>query len=154
MKILVLSDSHGATSPITNAIEKTNPDAVIFLGDGVREVDRVSDLYDIPFYLVKGNCDFGDYEDMQLIELRGKRLFFCHGHKYGVKGGYGAIAQAARKYGADIALFGHTHSAYEHYEDGLYLLNPGSCAAPRGGRPSCGIVEIAGGSIITNIAEL
>lgn len=154
MKILVLSDSHGKSSPIINAIEKTNPDAVIFLGDGVRQADIISDTYDIPFYLVKGNCDFGEYEYMQLIELCGKRLFFCHGHKYGVKGGYGAITQAARKYGADIALFGHTHIPYEHYENGLYLLNPGSCGSPRVGGPTCGIIEIVNGSVVTNILRL
>lgn len=154
MKILALSDSHGSGSPIINAIEKTIPDSVIFLGDGVREADRVSEKFDIPFYLVKGNCDFGEYEDMQLIELCGKRIFFCHGHKYGVKGGYGAITKAAEKYGADIALFGHTHVPYEHYEDGLYLMNPGSCACPRSGRPTFGIIDIAGGAVVTNITEL
>lgn len=154
MKILVLSDSHGTSSPIINTIEKTSPDAVIFLGDGVREADTISHKYDIPFYLVKGNCDFGEYEDMQLIELSGKRLFFCHGHKYCVKGGCGIITQTAQKYGADIVLFGHTHIPYEHYENGMYLLNPGSCSRPRRGKPTCGIIDIANGSVVTNILQL
>lgn len=150
----MLSDSHGKSLPIINAIEKTKPDAVIFLGDGVVQADKISQSYGIPFYLVKGNCDYGDYQDMQLIELSGKRLFICHGHKYGVKGGYGTITAAAKKYGADIALFGHTHIPYEHYENGLYLLNPGSCGSPRGGRPTCGIIDISDGAVVTNILQL
>ena len=154
MKILVLSDSHGKSLPIINAIEKTNPDAVIFLGDGVVQADKISQTYDIPFYLVKGNCDYGDYQDMQLVDLCGIQFFICHGHKYGVKGGYGTITAAAQKYGADIALFGHTHVPYEHYENGLYLLNPGSCGSPRGGSPTCGIIDISGGAVVTNILQL
>ena len=34
----------------------------------------------------------------------------------------------ARQAGADILLFGHTHQAYaERLEDGLWVMNPGSC---------------------------
>ena len=91
---------------------------------------------------------------MQLVELCGIQFFICHGHKYGVKGGYGTITGAAKKYGADIVLFGHTHVPYEHYENGLYLLNPGSCGSPRGGSPTCGIIDISGGAVVTNILQL
>ena len=33
MKILVLSDSHGAVSPMEQAVEQTSPDLILHLGD-------------------------------------------------------------------------------------------------------------------------
>ena len=40
--------------------------------------------------------------------------------------------------GAQAALFGHTHSALCVQEDGLWLLNPGSCGSYGG---SVGVIE-------------
>ena len=39
----------------------------------------------------------------------GKRVFFSHGHMYGVKVGLEQFLEGARNVKADIALFGHTH---------------------------------------------
>ena len=36
------------------------------------------------------------------------------------------IIDEAKKKGADIVLFGHTHLQYTDYIDGLYVMNPGS----------------------------
>ena len=52
-------------------------------------------------------------------------LFFMR-HRYGVKGGIGSFEAAARKSGADIALYGHTHIQYHDTKDGLHILNPGA----------------------------
>ena len=41
--------------------------------------------------------------------------------------------------GADILLFGHTHMPLTLYEDGLYIMNPGSC---HGYYASYGIIDI------------
>ena len=154
MRILAISDSHGATAPITKAIDMLTPDVVCFLGDGARQAENIADECNIPFHIVKGNCDLGFYEESKLIELCGKRIFMTHGHKYYVKGGVGTLKEAARKTGADIVLFGHTHTPFEQYDNGLYMLNPGSCACPRNAKPSCGYVDIVGGSVVTNIVEL
>ena len=44
--------------------------------------------------------------------------------------------------GADILLFGHTHSALcQQLEDGLWMMNPGTA------RSSYGMIEISGGQI-------
>ena len=37
MKILVLSDSHGAVSPMEQAVEQTSPDLILHLGDCWRD---------------------------------------------------------------------------------------------------------------------
>ena len=87
MKILVLSDSHGAVSPMEQAVEQTSPDLILHLGDCWRDGERLHDRFpSIPLEQVPGNCDFRPTEPAErLLELRGKRILLCHGHTYGVK---------------------------------------------------------------------
>ncbi len=61
---------------------------------------------------------------------------------------------AARENNAQIAVFGHTHVAHCVYEQGVYLLNPGSASSPRAGRASYGIVDITPNGIVPFIVEL
>jgi putative phosphoesterase len=66
----------------------------------------------------------------------GKTLFVAHGHGYGVDFGSEQIAAAAAPLGADLIFHGHTHhpSCIKVPPHGL-MVNPGSCARPRGGFP-------------------
>lgn len=153
MRVLVVSDIHGKLNLLREAIE-AQPTArdVIFLGDGLRQVEDVMDLYpDRTFYTVPGNCDFG----AKGIPIRqetfgGKRFYFTHGHLHGVKSGLYRLDLAAREAEADIALFGHTHVAYEEYADGLYLFNPGSL----GYDYSYGYADVMPGGIRTAVVKL
>lgn len=153
MRVLVVSDVHGKLNLLREAIE-AQPTArdVIFLGDGLRQVEDVMELYpDRTFYTVPGNCDFG----AKGIPIRqetfgGKRFYFTHGHLHGVKSGLYRLDLAAREAEADIALFGHTHVAYEEYADGLYLFNPGSL----GYDYSYGYVDVVPGGIRTAVVKL
>ena len=59
---------------------------------------------------------------------------------------------AAREEKADILLFGHTHNAMTYYEDGLYVMNPGSCS---GYMASYGYIDITDkGEIVTNTVAI
>ena len=139
MKIIVLSDSHGSSYDILKALKKhPDADAAIFLGDGVDDFFLCQPKFpSMAFMGVVGNCDYGRGEMWGLrsseeITLEGKRIFFCHGNNYAVKSTDDHIITAAKSRGADIALFGHTHTPTEKYipedERGgpLYLVNPGS----------------------------
>ena len=53
--------------------------------------------------------------------------------------------------GAQVALYGHTHNALEDYDDGLYLLNPGSLNS---WEATYGTVDITPQGIVTNIVKL
>ena len=56
MKILVLSDSHGAVSPMEQAVEQTSPDLILHLGDCWRDGERLHDRFpSIPLEQVPGN---------------------------------------------------------------------------------------------------
>ena len=139
MRVLVLSDAHGMTRPVYDAIE-AHPEArdIIYLGDGLRQLDDLEFIYpDRRFLFVRGNNDFGyDTPLDQLVEIGGVRIFAVHGHVEGVSGGIGPLVQKAKRFGAKVALFGHTHVAFTGYQDGITLLNPGSIARPRDGRAS------------------
>ncbi len=131
MKVLVLSDSHGCASRMVDLFYEQNYRAVIFLGDVVRDIERLSIITGgIPVYRVKGNCDmFESAPDEQIIDIEGKLIFITHGHNYHVKSGYGAFINSALAKGVDVALCGHTH--VQHYElvDKLIVANPGSIAS-------------------------
>ena len=153
MRILVLSDVHGHTGALRQALDdQPTARTVIFLGDGLRDVENTAaDYPDRTFYCVPGNCDFGaDAPKVRLEILGGRRFFFTHGHLHGVKYGMYTFELAAREQKADIALFGHTHEPYQEYADGVYYLNPGSLGY--GG--TYGYVDVVSGGIVTNIVPL
>ena len=149
MKILILSDSHGRTGRLGDAVRMhRDADLICFLGDGLSDLDVYEKTLGIPIYAVRGNCDWSSLSDAipdtRIVEREGHRLFLAHGHTLGVKGGEGGLIAAARAAGCDIALFGHTHLPTEKYlsEYGMYLFNPGSIGDPREGAPSFGLLML------------
>lgn len=156
MRLLIISDSHG-NSYILDKIIRENPDCrhIFFLGDKVNDIEDAQ--YEYPerkFHIVKGNCDgFCSYPDYDIIRLAGKNILYCHGHTFGVKFTTGKLLDAALKANCEIALFGHTHIPAERYEEGVYLVNPGSCSRPREGAPSYGIIEIKDNGILVSVIK-
>ncbi|MGI6268940.1 MAG: metallophosphoesterase family protein [Candidatus Howiella sp.] len=153
MRILVVSDSHGRISALREVLELHGARDVIFLGDGLRDVEEMEALYpDRRFYKVAGNCDFGANEPTTgHLELAGRRIFYTHGHAYYVKHGLGEFKAAARRAGADIALYGHTHEAFCTYEDGLYIMNPGAVS---GGETCYGLIDITPAGVVVHPEKL
>ncbi len=159
MDILVFSDSHGKERGMREALARQvrRVHAVFFLGDGLRDVNRL-DVGDAALYAVAGNCDWGtagDGPDEILMALGGHTVMAVHGHKYRVKEGYGALLAHAAEIGADIVLSGHTHLPHvEVIPAGtvlgrvtlnrpMYLFNPGSIAAG-----SFGTLTLQGGGVL------
>ncbi len=149
MKILVLSDSHSALSHMRRYIEAVKPDAVIHLGDHYDDGQAMAREYcHIPFYLLPGNCDRYrcpvGVQETQCYCVCGARLFMTHGHNHHVKATTYSLKADARKMGAVAALYGHTHHPEAYLEDGLWVLNPGSCGHAGG---TAGILETDGQKI-------
>ncbi len=150
MKILVLSDSHAGRSFMRYCIDAVKPECVIHLGDHYEDGLVMSQEYPhIRFYLVPGNCDKYRMESFQphtlCITISGVKLYMTHGHLHGVKMGLERLMQAARENRVDAVLFGHTHRAHcVCQEDGLWVMNPGSCGSWGG---SAGVLEITNNKI-------
>ncbi len=158
MKILVMSDSHGRRDLVKRCIEKhSDVGIVLHLGDTVVDIMDMDRIFpDKQIVYVRGNCDYPRKEPLSAcVEAEGTRIFLTHGHAHAVKYGLNVLMSEARKNGAQIALYGHTHVPYNQYHDGLYVMNPGSLALPRdSSRASYGLIEICPQGIMTNIVEL
>ncbi|MBQ7341219.1 MAG: metallophosphoesterase [Oscillospiraceae bacterium] len=144
MRILVLSDSHAGLSFMRQCMRSVRPDCVIHLGDFYEDGKALSEENPgTPFYQVPGNCDRyrcpeGLHESMCLT-FDGVWIFMTHGHRQKVKFGLGELLAQARVSGAQAVLYGHTHRADCRCEEGLWILNPGSCGSWGG---SAGVIEI------------
>ena len=132
MTILVLSDTHGNIQPIQKLLEdyKDKADAVIHLGDYAKDMVRFA-KGNGNIHIVNGNNEIpvAAYED-RVIEIGGKRIFICHGHRYQVKSGLDKLIYHARELNVDACLFGHTHVPECFTEHGIVFLNPGSITYP------------------------
>ena len=169
MKILVFSDSHNKTELMESAVRANlnapasagELEAVFFLGDGIRDFDRLREKFPGPRYAgVLGNCDGyalldgGSYE--KLVDCGGFRFLLMHGHRHSVKSGIQRAADYAIAKGADVLLFGHTHEAFDSEIDGsaggsVRCINPGSVGSWYGA--SFALLEIRDGKLLCNIAE-
>lgn len=154
MKILVLSDSHGAIEPMERAVERTDPHLILHLGDCWRDGEKLQGRFPkIPLQQVPGNCDFrSDQPAERLLCLEDFRILMCHGHTYGVKQSLTAAGFAAEEQDLDLFLFGHTHRPLVDRRGKTLFLNPGSIGEWR--RPTYGVVTISGGKLDGGICLL
>ena len=157
MRIAVISDSHGRGSIVDRIIRReSGAEAIIFLGDVTSDIEDFTYEYtDKQFFIVSGNCDrFSQYPYSTVAEIGGVKIFITHGHTLGVKGGTGALTRAARQSDCKIALYGHTHIPNIKYEDGLYIVNPGSCSRSRDGGNSYAVIDIRENGILPTIVRI
>lgn len=151
MKILILSDSHSAYSFMRLCVDAVKPDVLIHLGDYAEDGAALHEEYPhIDFYQVPGNCDRYRWDprepETMVPTIGGVRLYLCHGHQHKVKQYLADLTRTARCFGAAAALYGHTHQADCHREeDGLWVINPGSCGSYGG---SAALMEVAQGQIL------
>lgn len=171
MKLLIFSDSHGKLEPMRSVIRMhmDNTDAVLHLGDGAAEVLTLRAAFpSIPFYAVLGNCDDASYTAFDIrydrfLSCGGKTLYLCHGDRFGVGGGHGALLAFAKYKNADIALYGHCHVVCDAYypadesksgDKPTWILSPGSIALPRDGYPSYAILDVSEKGVLFSAARL
>jgi hypothetical protein len=141
-------------------------DALVFCGDGVCDViscieqsyeDRVlQEALPPVIALTRGNGDGELYPVMHygpeetplpeqgrvlvskrvLFRAAGRNILAVHGNLHNVDFGTDMLASSAYSMDADIVFYGHTHRASWEENKATLILNPGSCARPRGRLPS------------------
>ncbi|MBS4538021.1 metallophosphoesterase [Clostridium sp. D2Q-11] len=146
MKLVIISDTHGE---IDKSIEVLNSlsdvDLFIHLGDYSKDAKEIQIKTGIDMINVKGNCDINDNEvsEEEIIEVKGKRIFLTHGHRYNCKWGLDNLYYRASELEVDAILFGHIHQPVNIVEGDILIFNPGSISKPRGGsKKSYGIITI------------
>ncbi len=151
MKILVLSDSHAGRSFMRLCIRSVQPNAIVHLGDYYADGEVMAEEFPgIPVYQVPGNCDlnrgFIRDPEIRVEKVCGVMLYMTHGHRHQVKQGLYRLLRDARAAKVQAVLYGHTHQADCHQEDGLWVLNPGTCGVYGG---SAGLIEVRDGKILS-----
>ncbi|MDA8212622.1 MAG: phosphodiesterase [Clostridia bacterium] len=163
MKIGIISDTHGdlATWQKVMAEYFIDVDYIIHAGDvlyhgprnplvpgynpaGLAEAINGSS---IPVVIARGNCDanvdqlvldFPLQAPYALIRENSLTVLVNHGDGLSRE----AMVKQAHTYRVDIFISGHTHEPLLEIEDGVILLNPGSCALPKGdGTPTVALLE-------------
>lgn len=144
MRLLVISDTHGNYPLALKAASQAEPfDAVIHLGDGEEDAALLSGLIDANVIHVAGNCDPDSTAPRELLrEWEGKRLFFLHGDRYGVKRGLENLERRAIELEADAVFYGHTHIAASIRLSGIQFINPGTLKKDAGPN-SFAIVQVS-----------
>lgn len=134
MKIIVVSDSHGNNKYVLEKLlEMEKPDMLFYLGDYVDDGEIISKALGIESIIVKGNGDYFNrkYKEDELVEIKNKKIFLTHGHKYNVESGLTNLYYKGLELGADIVLFGHTHIPIIEIKEDIIIMNPGSAFIPR-----------------------
>ena len=135
MRFLVISDTHGN---LTKALEVYKAlegiDAIIHLGDYIKDAEELGEQLNVDVIAVKGNMD-GSYDDndYKILETECGKLYLSHGHMEDVKMKLTNIYYRAMEKDCVAALFGHTHKAVFEDLNGMYLINPGSLSHPADG---------------------
>lgn len=150
MRILVLSDSHSTLRLMRDAVQCIKPDAIVHLGDYFDDGETIrQENPDIPFHQVPGNCDkyrmYQPRPEVLCYPVCGVKLYMTHGHTHFVKSGICRLLQDAKNENAQAVLYGHTHEPDCRQEDGMWILNPGSCGHGGG---TVGLMEVDSGAIL------
>ncbi len=174
MKLVVFSDVHGRRHRVEELLAlHANADAVLFLGDGIRDLPDSLHHGGWSFAGVRGNCDllWGESSDFSffheiLLNFDSYTVMMMHGHMHNVKSGTDAAILYAAQRGADVLLYGHTHIPEERYlpegtiigavtlSKPMWVMNPGSLGAPRFGDPSYGLIQIQRGQLLLSHGTL
>lgn len=132
MRVLLLSDSHGAVRRMQATIEReADCPVVFFLGDGLSDLERVRKAFpDRKFVAVRGNIDweteYTSYDDFAYQYLEGHTIIATHGHRVSVRTSLMDYLKKAQGVLADIALYGHTHRQDQQIRAGVLFVNPGA----------------------------
>ncbi len=141
--LIILSDTHGNRNVAEQlSVLAAENDYIVHLGDGAGDMKELRNLYPEKVYACTGNCDlYAPSPEEDVLEVEGVRIFYCHGHRYGVKNDLDNLASTAKARDCQIALYGHTHLAKISVIDGVTLINPGTMRfAPGKGGSYCYLV--------------
>lgn len=157
MRIVVISDSHRNVSVIDKILNaQKDCEHFFFLGDNEGDIEDFIYMYpNKKFYVVSGNCDFASMSPASNITKVGDtKIFYTHGHTLNVKYTVENLKITAKNLACKIALYGHTHTPNILYEDGLYIVNPGSCSKPRNSNASYAVIDITDNGIMPIIINI
>jgi len=153
MRIAVLSDTHlriGKSLPRFVWEHLTQIDLIIHAGD-LTHIGLLEELSCLaPVRAVRGNCDSWDVSlpDRDVIECEHFRIGLIHGDtgkgKSTPERAYNAFIDTP----VDVIVFGHSHTPFMEWREGILMFNPGSPTDKRREpQYSFGILDIQQGQL-------
>ena len=137
MRILVLSDTHGALGRAYEIAGKLEDiDLLVHLGDFYDDAAAIAKRMGVDYVAVHGNCDgaMRTKDTEYILETEYGRIYLTHGHTLGVYGNnVDRLMEKCWEHECKAAFFGHTHAALNYEDLGLRFVNPGSLSRPRDG---------------------
>lgn len=124
--LLVISDTHNLLFEYPRIFDIMDEcDYIIHLGDGSGDISALIKSYRGKVVYVRGNNDnCGERE--KIFTAEGVDILLTHGDAYSVKYTYSGLVERALETGVKYVMYGHTHEADIHSENGITLINPGS----------------------------
>lgn len=123
MRILLLSNSNGATLNIQRAIEKTSPDIIFHLGGNVNDIASVRT--DIPVYITKGPHDlFVNAPKVAKILLDKTIAVYTYGKIFDTDKQLTKLTNFAKNEKAKLVFYADGPSGYFERQ-GIVFVNPG-----------------------------
>lgn len=132
---VIISDTHGLGYEVLDGLLPiiNSADALVHLGDGLRDLAAYRSLITVPIIRIRGNCDVASPDDEDVfVETSAGKVLFTHGHTHKVSGGLLDLALFAEESGCRYAFYGHTHTYSEENYHGITLVNVPSLTRPRG----------------------
>ncbi len=155
MKFLVFSDSHNSTNGMDKAIERHKDIShIIHCGDMAKDCEYLEMIYGKTHSLcaVCGNNDFfSNYPYNRIVKCEGHLIYVTHGHKEHVKSNIYKLKSVSKENGADICIFGHTHTQFHETDNEITLLNPGSIGYSK---QEYAVIDITKNNIDINLYKL
>jgi len=136
MRIGIVSDSHGNTAMVLEALDRLRErgiQTVLHCGD-IDDASTVHLFEDFATHFVFGNCDSDRsgirraiavagltlHEPFGKLELAGRKIAFLHGDDR-------SLFQEVEQSGIyDYLFYGHNHQAAEHRTGKTHVINPGA----------------------------
>ena len=128
---LIMSDSHGDRAIVQSLKERYQGHVTAIFHNGDSELPADDPLWQ-GIFVVKGNCDTGNYPETQVHRLGDVTIAQTHGHLQGINFSWNRLDLFAQEAQADICLYGHLHVPAAWKSGSCLFVNPGSISFPRG----------------------
>jgi putative phosphoesterase len=154
MRIAVISDTHGSIDLAVKAVKAAWPvEAVVHLGDFIKDAKKLAHLVDVPVHAVRGDNDPGGGDKEVIVIFEGHPVLATHGHYYNVDMSLKHLMEAAFNHEAEAVLFAHDHKPRVLKKNGILLVNPGTLFIAEKHK-TCAILEISPEKLRAEIIEL
>ena len=153
-RIAVFSDTHGTLFRLPEALAAAGEvDAFLHLGDYGSDAVRIAESLPVPYYMVRGNCDYDvSLPKYRIVEFESAAIAIVHGDAYRSTH---ELARFAEEHHCQAVLFGHTHTPLVAAQGPILIVNPGSLSLPRmGSTTSFAILSVEGRDVNVKIIPL